>query len=152
MASATPRHSSQPSSWLPWSLPLVWRRMWPVAVFLVIGIVRELYDQLALGYAPLPLGPRDCLLRRDRPQQHAGPARHQRPPPVRDHQLPDPAWPHRALRLFVAALVCVGAAMAAVLSRRTRRAHLAEIEACAGQAESESNRAAARPGAPQAGS
>ena len=32
--------------------------------------------------------------------------------------------------------------MAAVLSRRTRRAHLAEIEACAGQAESERNREA----------
>jgi signal transduction histidine kinase len=43
---------------------------------------------------------------------------------------------------FVAALVFVGAAMAAVLSRRTRRAHLAEIEACAGQAESERNREA----------
>ena len=39
------------------SLPLIWRRTWPVAVFLVIGIAREIYDQVPLGYAPLPLGP-----------------------------------------------------------------------------------------------
>jgi signal transduction histidine kinase len=36
-------------------VPLAWRRKWPLAVLIVAGIPRVLYDQLALGYAPFPL-------------------------------------------------------------------------------------------------
>ncbi len=34
---------------------LTWRRRWPVATFLAVGIPRSLYDQLGIGFAPLPL-------------------------------------------------------------------------------------------------
>ena len=36
-------------------LPLAWRRRWPLAVLIVAGIPRILYDQLAFAYAPFPL-------------------------------------------------------------------------------------------------
>jgi signal transduction histidine kinase len=38
-------------------IPLIWRRSWPVPVMIVIGAVRIAYDQVGLGFAPLPLGP-----------------------------------------------------------------------------------------------
>jgi signal transduction histidine kinase len=38
-------------------VPLTWRRRWPVLVFIAVGIPRSLYDQLGIGFAPLPLGP-----------------------------------------------------------------------------------------------
>lgn len=38
-------------------VPLMWRRCRPVEVFLAVGLARVVYDQLRLGYAPLPLGP-----------------------------------------------------------------------------------------------
>jgi len=37
------------------ALPLIWRRRWPVATYLVIGIPRGLYDDLGIRFAPLPL-------------------------------------------------------------------------------------------------
>ncbi len=37
------------------ALPLAFRRRWPVATFLAIGIPRGLYDDLGIGFAPLPL-------------------------------------------------------------------------------------------------
>jgi len=39
------------------ALPLTWRRRWPVLVILAVGIPRSTYDQLGIGFAPLPLGP-----------------------------------------------------------------------------------------------
>jgi signal transduction histidine kinase len=36
-------------------VPLTWRRRWPLAVLIVAGIPRVLYDQLAFAYAPFPL-------------------------------------------------------------------------------------------------
>jgi signal transduction histidine kinase len=36
---------------------LTWRRRWPVLVVLAIGGVRDAYDQIGFGFAPLPLGP-----------------------------------------------------------------------------------------------
>ena len=37
------------------ALPLTWRRRWPVATYLIVGIPRGLYDDLGIGFAPLPL-------------------------------------------------------------------------------------------------
>ncbi len=37
------------------AVPLAWRRKWPLAVLILVGIPRILYDQLALAYAPFPL-------------------------------------------------------------------------------------------------
>jgi signal transduction histidine kinase len=36
-------------------VPLAWRRRWPLAVLIVAGIPRILYDQLSFAYAPFPL-------------------------------------------------------------------------------------------------
>ena len=36
-------------------VPLAWRRRWPLAVLIVAGLPRVLYDQLAFAYAPFPL-------------------------------------------------------------------------------------------------
>ena len=35
------------------TLPLIWRRRWPVATLLVIGIPRGFYDDLGIGFAPV---------------------------------------------------------------------------------------------------
>jgi signal transduction histidine kinase len=37
------------------ALPLAFRRRWPIATYLAIGIPRSLYDNLGIGFAPLPL-------------------------------------------------------------------------------------------------
>jgi signal transduction histidine kinase len=39
------------------TLPLTWRRSWPVLTFLVVGTARVSYDVAGLAFAPLPLGP-----------------------------------------------------------------------------------------------
>jgi signal transduction histidine kinase len=36
---------------------LTWRRSWPVPVIIAVGSVRDAYDQIGFGLAPLPLGP-----------------------------------------------------------------------------------------------
>jgi hypothetical protein len=37
------------------TLPIIWRRRWPVATYLWIGIPRGFYDDLNIGFAPLEL-------------------------------------------------------------------------------------------------
>ena len=38
-------------------LPLALRRVWPVPVLICSGVLRDLYDGLKFGFAPLPLAP-----------------------------------------------------------------------------------------------
>src|SRR6201996_5659131 len=38
-------------------LPLALRRVWPVPALIACGLVRNLYDSLLFGFAPLPLAP-----------------------------------------------------------------------------------------------
>jgi len=38
-------------------LPLALRRVWPVPVAIGVGVLRDLYDSLGYGFAPLPLAP-----------------------------------------------------------------------------------------------
>jgi signal transduction histidine kinase len=42
-------------------LPLAVRRVWPVPVLICSGVLRDLYDALKFGFAPLPLGPAIAL-------------------------------------------------------------------------------------------
>jgi signal transduction histidine kinase len=42
-------------------LPLALRRVWPVPVAIGVGVLRDLYDGLGYGFAPLPLAPAIAL-------------------------------------------------------------------------------------------
>jgi signal transduction histidine kinase len=121
------------------ALPLIWRRRWPVATLLIIGIPRNLYDQLNIGFAPLPLASLIAFYT------------------VMDRSSVRVRWVMGALVLagiiqgqttpghtepydfFIALLEFAAAGMAGVLSR-TRRAYLQEAEARAEQAEAERDR------------
>jgi signal transduction histidine kinase len=61
VASVLPYHNQLHPFWaalvlvIAQCVPLAWRRRWPLAVLIVAGIPRILYDQLAFAYAPFPL-------------------------------------------------------------------------------------------------
>jgi signal transduction histidine kinase len=116
------------------ALPLIWRRRWPVATLVVIGIPRGLYDDLGIGFAPLPLATLIALYT------------------VMDRSSTRVRWAVAAVTLygliqgqttpghtepydfFIATLQLAPAVMAGILSR-TRRAYLQEVEARAEQAQ-----------------
>ncbi|HEX8006493.1 MAG TPA: sensor histidine kinase [Trebonia sp.] len=116
------------------TLPLIWRRRWPVVTYLVIGIPRGLYDDLGIRFAPLPLATMIALYT------------------VMDRSSTRVRWAAGAVTLygliqgqtapghtepydfFVAALELAPAVMAGIISR-TRRAYLQEVEARAEQAQ-----------------
>ncbi len=118
------------------ALPLTWRRRWPVATYLVIGIPRSLYDDLGIGFAPLPLASMIAFYT------------------VMDRSSTRVRWVIGALTLagiiqgqttpghtepydfFITLLEFAAAGMAGILSR-TRRAYLQEVEARAEHAEAE---------------
>jgi signal transduction histidine kinase len=120
------------------TLPLTWRRRWPVGVWLAVGIPRDLYDQLGIGYAPLPLASMITYYT------------------VMDRSSTRVRWVvsvltlagigraallpgHTAYDFFVGVLEFGAAGMAGIISR-TRRAYLAEVEARAESAETERGR------------
>jgi signal transduction histidine kinase len=116
------------------TVPLLWRQRWPVAAYLVIGIPRGLYDDLGIGFAPLPLASMIALYT------------------VMDRSSTRVRWVVGALTLagviqgqttpkhtepydfFSAAMILVAAGAAGIISR-TRRAYLQEVEARAEQAQ-----------------
>jgi len=123
-------------------LPLIWRRRWPAATYLVIGIPRGIYDQLGIGFAPLPLASMIAFYT------------------VMDRSSTRVRWVMCVLTLagviqgqttpghtepydFFIALLELAAAGAVGLLSRTRRAYLQEVEARAEQAEAERDRQAA---------
>ena len=120
------------------ALPLTWRRRWPVATYLVIGIPRVLYDDLGIGFAPLPLASMIAFYT------------------VMDRSSTRVRWVVSALTVvgvgraallpghtpydfFVGVLEFAAAGMAGIISR-TRRAYLQEVEARAEHAEAERDR------------
>ena len=118
------------------TLPLIWRRTWPVAVFLVIGIARETYDQVPLGYAPLPLGPAIAyftVMDRCSTRVRLAISLLVLSGIIESQSTPGHTQPYD---FSVVVLVFAAAGMAGVLSR-TRRAYLAEVEDRAARAESE---------------
>lgn len=124
------------------ALPLIWRRRWPVATYLIIGLPRSLYDDLGIGFAPLALASMIAFYT------------------VMDRSSTRVRWVICALTLagiiqgqttpghtepydfFVAVLQFAVAGMAGVVSR-TRRAYLQEVEARADHAEAERDQNAA---------
>jgi len=123
------------------ALPLTWRRRWPVATYLVIGIPRTLYDDLGIGFAPLPLASMIAFYT------------------VMDRSSTRVRWLVSALTVvgvgraallpghtlydfFVGVLEFAAAGMAGIISR-TRRAYLQEVEARAEHAEAERDRGVA---------
>jgi signal transduction histidine kinase len=117
------------------NIPLTWRRQWPVAVLIASGIPRIAYDQLGLGYAPVPLANAIAFF-----------TVMERCPPVTRRVVlvlvaigttisqlsPGHNQPYDAT---VSVLTSLTAWLAAVLSR-TRRAYIQEAEARAARAES----------------
>jgi len=124
------------------SIPLVWRRSWPVPVLLTSGAARITYDVLGFGYAPFPLATTLAFFT----------VMERCSPPIRritvvltvigttiGQLAPGHNQPYDAT---VSAFVTLTAWMAAVISR-TRQAHIHEVEDRASRAESERDERAA---------
>jgi signal transduction histidine kinase len=121
------------------ALPLAWRRSHPVLVFLAVGLPRALYDQLDIGYAPLPLAPAIAyatVMDRCSTRTRVATSALLLVGIVRSQLLPGHNEPYD---FFVVVLVFAAAGMVGLLGR-TRRAYLAEVEARAEQAEAERDR------------
>src|SRR4029077_3151739 len=114
------------------ALPLTWRRNWPVVVFFAVGIPRTLYDQLGIGFAPLPLGPAIAyytIMERCSTKVRVAISALLVAGIVQGQLTPGHTEPYD---FFIALLQFLVAGMAGVLSR-THRAYVSEIEARAEQ-------------------
>ena len=116
------------------TLPIIWRRRWPVATLLVIGIPRGLYDDLNIGFAPLALATMIALytvMDRSSTRVRWAVGAVTLYGLIQGQTTPGHTEPHD---FFAAAVYLVLAAMAGIISR-TRRAYLQEAEARAEQAQ-----------------
>ena len=121
------------------AVPLTWRRRWPVAVYVAVGIPRTLYDQLGIGFAPLPLGPAIAyytVMNRSSTRVRWAISALLLVGIIRGQLLPGHTEPYD---FFIGVLQFAVAGMAGILSR-TRRAYLQEVEARAENAEAERDR------------
>jgi signal transduction histidine kinase len=125
------------------SIPLIWRRKWPVAVLIASGAARITYDVLGFGYAPFPLA---TTLAFFTVMERCGPRIRQITVVLTaigttiSQLSPGHNQPYDAT---VSAFIDLTAWMAAVISR-TRRAYIHEVEDRARRAESERDDRAAR--------
>jgi len=118
------------------AVPLTWRRRWPVGVFLAVGVPRTLYDNLGIGFAPLPLSSAIAyytVMDRSSTRVRWAISILLLVGIIRSQLLPGHTEPYD---FFVAVLVFATAGMAGIFSR-TRRAYLQEVEARAEHAESD---------------
>jgi signal transduction histidine kinase len=121
------------------ALPLIWRRRWPVAAYVAVGIPRGIYDDLGIGFAPLPLASMIAFYT------------------VMDRSSTRVRWVMCGVTLvgiiqgqttpghtepydFFVAVLEMAAAGAAGLLSRTHRAYTREVEARAEHAETERDR------------
>jgi signal transduction histidine kinase len=125
------------------AVPLAWRRSYPLAVLIVAGIPRILYDQLAFGYAPIPLANTIAFYTA---MVYCRPAVRRVVivltviGSIQSQIAPGHNQPYDA---FVSGLTTLAAWLAAVLVR-TRRAYIQEVENRVVRAESERDDEAAR--------
>jgi signal transduction histidine kinase len=125
------------------AVPLAWRRSYPLAVLIVAGIPRILYDQLAFGYAPIPLANTIAFYTA---MVYCRPAVRRVVivltviGSIQSQVAPGHIQPYDA---FVSGLTTLAAWLAAVLVR-TRRAYIQEVENRVVRAESERDDEAAR--------
>jgi signal transduction histidine kinase len=121
------------------AVPLTWRRRWPVAVFLAVGIPRGIYDQLGIGYAPIPLGPAIAyytIMDRCSTRVRVAMTVFLIAGVIQGQTTPGHNEPYD---FFVAALQFVVAGTLGILSR-TRRSYVQAVETRAEQAEAERDR------------
>jgi signal transduction histidine kinase len=121
------------------ALPLTWRRRWPIAVFLAVGIPRSIYDDLAIGFAPIPLGSAIAyytIMERCSTRVRVVISLLVAFGIVQSQTLPGHTEPYD---FFIAALQLAVAGMAG-LAARGHRVYLQAAEARAGHAEAERDR------------
>jgi signal transduction histidine kinase len=121
------------------ALPLTWRRRWPAAIYLIIGIPRALYDNLALGFAPLPpasLIAFYTVMDRSSTRVRWAIGAVTLVGLIQGQTTPGHTEPYDS---FIAVLEFVAVGMAGLLSR-PRRAYLQEVEARVEQANAERDR------------
>jgi signal transduction histidine kinase len=125
------------------SIPLIWRRSWPVPVLIASGAARVTYDALGFGFAPFQVATTLAfftVMERSRPWIRWITVVLTAVGTTISEVSPGHTQPYDAT---VAAFVILTAWYAAVLSR-ARRAYIQEVEDRATQAEAERDDGAAR--------
>ena len=128
------------------ALALTWRRRWPVAVFFAVGLSRSTYDQLGIGFAPIPLGPAIAyytVMDRSSTRVRVAISALLVGGVIQGQTTPGHTEPYD---FFVVVLQFAVAGTLGILSR-TRRAYLEAVEARAAHAEAERDRQVALAGA-----